>query len=65
MASFGQQSCRRVWKERIIYYDRYHDRTDSILERTVIMCNAKKEDTDMLMPLSGTRYSTFRDFIIS
>ena len=70
MASWGQQSDVTTWTERVIYYDRYRDCGDGILERTHIIHNAEKEDTDTVltftnMPWGGTRYSTFKDFVIS
>jgi len=70
MASWGQQSLPRSWSERIIYYDRYRDCGDGILERTHIMHNAEVQNTDTVltftnMPWGGTRYTTLKDFVFS
>ena len=70
LASWGQQSKSRPWTERIIYYDRYRDCGDGILERTHLIHNAELESTNTIlsfvnMPWGGTRYTTLRDFKFS
>jgi len=70
MASWGQQSLPRAWSERIIYYDRYRDCGDGILERTHIIHNAEVQSTNTVlsftnMPWGGTRYTTLKDFVFS
>ena len=70
LASWGQQSRPRPWTERIIYYERYRDCGDGILERTHLIHNAELESTNTVlnfanMPWGGTRYTTLKDFQFS
>ena len=70
LASWGQQSKVTTWTERIIYYDRYRDCGDGILERTHLIHNAELESENTVvvfanMPWAGTRYTTLKDFEFS
>ena len=47
IASWGQQSSVATWTEWVIYYDKYCDCGNSILERTHIIHNAEKADTNI------------------
>jgi len=70
LASWGQQSYERRWTERIIYYERFRDCGDGVLEQTSVILNAEDPKTNTTItfsnvPWGGSRYSKLKDIAFS